>query len=223
MKKNFKAQAIIFDMDGVLIDSEPLWRQAEMECFAEVGVELDEADCASTMGQRIDKVVDHWFEKKPWQGCSCEELANRIVARVMALVSEKGQAMPGVMETLETFSKQGIPMAVASSSWMQMIRHVMEALELGHYFDVLHSAEDEQQGKPHPAVYLGAARRLGVSPDKCMAIEDSCSGLESAKRAGMYTVAVPDEFNKTNDCYQNADICIEKINAIIPFVNPVGT
>ena len=89
-------RAAIFDMDGVIIDSEPLWREAERQVFAEVGLELSDADCELTMGMRTDEVIAHWFERSPWRGAPVDEVERRLTRRMKKLIAERGTAMPGL-------------------------------------------------------------------------------------------------------------------------------
>jgi len=179
--------AIIFDMDGILIDSEPFWRQAEMELFATVGVHLTEADCVETMGIRIDEVV---ALRAPHADQA--RLAQAMVDRVIELVKERGKALPGSRETLERIQHLGIPCGLATSSGYDLLNATLETLGFRDFFQIVHSAQDEVLGKPHPSVYLEAAKKLGVAPQHCLAIEDSVNGLVSAKAARMDVVAIPE-------------------------------
>jgi len=185
-------QACIFDMDGVLLDSEPFWRQAEIEVFASVGLDLTEQDCMETMGIRIDEVVAYRHAQKPWDSPSQHQVAERIVDRVIELVRQRARPLDGVAEALAWFRERRIPLALASSSSLRLIRASLEALGLAEAFPIQHSAEHEELGKPHPAVYLATARRLGLPPSACLAVEDSLNGVVSARAARMSVVAIPE-------------------------------
>lgn len=191
------AEAVIFDMDGVLVDSEPLWHLAEIEAFGAVGVALAEPDCLQTTGLRVDAVVDHWFARHPWSATHPdrprEAVAADIVARMARLLSERAVAMEGAVEAVRFLQGRGLPLAVASSSPRVLIDAVVARLGIAEAFVVLRSAEHEAHGKPHPAVYLATAAALGVDPRACVAIEDSGNGIRSAVAAGMFTIAVPDQ------------------------------
>lgn len=186
--------AVIFDMDGLLLDSEPFWQQAERECFAAVGVSLDERDLCRTVGMRIDEVTHYWLARRPWDldRDPAEAVARAIVERVISLVRERGQPLPGVTAALQAAGDLGLARGLASSSSMRIIRAALATLGIAGEFDVVHSAESEAHGKPHPGVYLTAAAKLGVAPAACLALEDSIAGLESALAAGMRCVMVPD-------------------------------
>ncbi|MES2642999.1 MAG: hexitol phosphatase HxpB [Myxococcota bacterium] len=188
-----RTQAVIFDMDGVLVDSEPLWHLAEIEAFGAVGVALVTADCLETTGLRIDAVVDYWYARHPWPDRPREGVAADIVGRMVRLLGERAVAMPGAVEAVRFLRGQGLPLAVASSSPRVLIDAVVARLGLADAFTVLRSAEHEAHGKPHPAVYLATAAALGVDPRACVAIEDSGNGIRSAVAAGMFTIAVPDQ------------------------------
>ena len=109
-------RALVFDMDGVLIDSEPLWRRAEVEIFSEVGLALEESDCYQTQGLRIDEAVAFWYERSPWTDRSIDDVANSIVSRVAGLIRSEGEAMPGVLASIDWAAKSRWRLALASSS-----------------------------------------------------------------------------------------------------------
>jgi sugar-phosphatase len=181
----------VFDMDGLLIDSEPLWRQAEQAAFARVGIELDDDACRQTMGLRSDEVVALWYRRRPWSGPSVDDVLEDLEGRVADLVRSQGRALPGVVRTLAELRRRGFRLAVASSSAPELIRIVLTTLELENLFEVVCSAVDEEYGKPDPAVYLTATRELGIPPGDCVAFEDSIAGVASARAAGLRVIAVP--------------------------------
>lgn len=184
-------RAVLFDMDGILIDSEPLWRDAEIEIFGDVGLALDEQDCLKTQGLRIDEAVAFWFERSPWSGASREIVAQRIVMRVADLIREKGEPLPGVHASLAAARERGWRLGLASSSSDFLIETVLERFQLTNSFEVTRSAEHERKGKPHPSVYLSTAAALGLPPRACVAIEDSVNGVLSAIAAKMRCIAIP--------------------------------
>jgi len=187
-----RLDAIVFDMDGVLLDSEPFWQQAEIEVFGSLGRRLTVADCRETMGMRIDEVVERRFAEQPWQGAGRAAVADAVVSRVIELVAAHGEPLPGVREVLGLLEAAGVRRALASSSSSRLIEAVLETLGLAGHFELYHSAEEEVAGKPDPAVYLACVARLGLAPPACAAIEDSPAGVAAAKAAGMRCIAVPD-------------------------------
>jgi sugar-phosphatase len=181
----------VFDLDGLLIDSEPLWREAEIEVFGSIGVRLTDEMCASTMGMRIDEVVEHWHRLFPWEGAEKPEVERRVVDRLISLVREKGIPLPGIDTALTSFRSMGLRLALASSSTHRIIEAALDRLGLGDAFEVVQSAEDEIAGKPDPAIYRSAASALRVPPESCIALEDSLNGVLAAKAAGMTCIAIP--------------------------------
>jgi len=208
--------ALIFDMDGVLVDSEPLWRLAERQIFAEVGLELTDADCESTMGMRTDEVIEHWYRLSPWEGATCAEVEARLEDRMRELLTEQAAAMPGVEASIAMARAEGLAVGLATSSAPSLIEAVLTKLELGDAFSITHSAIDEEFGKPHPAVFLTTARLLGVEPPECVAIEDSVAGVRSGKTAGMRVIAVPPSHLFDEAGYDEADIKIRSLEELTP-------
>ena len=186
-------KGILFDMDGVLIDSEPFWRLAEIEVFATVGVHLSDQDCRQTMGLRIDEVVAFQYGLAPWKQPGQQQVAGLILDRVVELVRQRGKPLPGVVQAVTAAQASGLPMGIASSSSYRLIEATLDCLGLQEYFPIVHSAQHEALGKPHPAVYLAAADKLNVAASSCVAIEDSLNGIIAAKAARMRVVAIPDE------------------------------
>jgi mannitol-1-/sugar-/sorbitol-6-/2-deoxyglucose-6-phosphatase len=205
-------QAVIYDMDGVIIDSEPLWREAEIRSFALVGINLTPEMCGETTGLRVDEVVHYWQERFPHIQIEPEATERSIWDGVIALVKERGEIKEGVHESLEFVRAKHIPLALASTSAMVLINTVLDKLQLTPYFSVVHSAEFEKRGKPDPAVYLTTANKLNVSPAACLAIEDSLNGIASAKAAGMTCVAVPESELLGNERLKAADAVITSLN-----------
>ena len=184
-------QAAIFDMDGLLIDSEPLWGIAEREVLGALGLCDFNALFNLTVGCRMDEAVERWYAHSPWTGRSKREVGNEVIRRAEELIYARGEALPGAVELVLELHRAGFKLAVASSSPPALIDTVMAKLELGALIPIRCSAVHEALGKPDPAVYLSAASALGTAPAACIAFEDSVTGLLAATRAGMFTVAVP--------------------------------
>lgn len=182
-------------MDGVISDTEPLWQAAERDIFGALGIDLTDAMLHSTMGLRCDEVVAKWFAFKPWEGKSLAQVHDEIVDKVIEKVLERAVISPGVKETIQAVKAAGLRLALASSSPMKLIQAMLQHFGIKEEFELLHSAESEDYGKPHPAVYIHTAEFLGVSPLNCLAIEDSFNGLLAAKAAKMRCVLVPASMN----------------------------
>ena len=204
-------KAAIFDMDGLLIDSEPLWKEAEIAIFGSVGVPLTSEMCQETVGVRLDGVVRHWHERFPWPGESLESVESRILEMVRQLIVARGELMPGVRETIAALHAAQYVLAVASSSPMQLIRTALAKFDIIDCFSVLHSAELEVEGKPDPAVYLSTMARLGFDPEYCVAFEDSLMGVHAAKSAGARVIAVPDPADFANPGFAAADVVLSSL------------
>lgn len=209
-------RAVIFDMDGVLLDSEPFWQIAESEAFATVGLRLSTDDLAQTIGLRIEEVAAFWFRRSPWQGPTTQQIANRVVERVRTLIQERGEMLPGVQHTIKHLHDLGIPMTVASSSSRILIATVVERFGLGIFFPSVATADDETHGKPHPAVFLTAASNLGVEPPDCLVIEDSLNGVLAAKAAQMQCLAIPDPRQKGDPRFVLADRVVDSLEDLDP-------
>lgn len=185
-------RAVVFDMDGVLIDTEPVWRRVEIEVFGSLGLRLSEEDCRETMGVRIDEVVALWHERRPWAGPAIADVVTTIVDGVIDHVRRDGAPLGGAVEAVRLVRACGLACAVASSSPLPLIDAVIDRLALAADVDVICSAENEARGKPAPDVYLSAARLLGVEPPACLAIEDSAFGVLAARAAGMPCAVIPE-------------------------------
>ena len=183
---------MIFDLDGLLIDSEPYWRQAEIEVFGSVGLQLSETDTRQTMGLRIDDAVRHWWERDPWKGMTPGDVERAATARVAELIAAKGEPMPGALEVIQLCRRLSLPVAVCSGSYAVVIEAALRRLGIESEIAVWHSAEWEPLGKPHPGSYLSTAAKLGVDPSGCLAVEDSFNGAIAAKAARMRVVVVPE-------------------------------
>jgi mannitol-1-/sugar-/sorbitol-6-/2-deoxyglucose-6-phosphatase len=204
-------EAIIFDMDGVLIDSEPLWRVAMIQGFNEAGVEFTDDDCRKTTGMRFKEVVEHWFEEHQIEGHTTENVHNSVIHNLIRLIQEKGKPMKGAIEALEFFRAKGYKVGLATSSSQILVDAILKKLNAYDYFSAITSAEFLQQGKPHPEVFLKCAGDLGIHPKKCLVIEDSVNGVIAGKAAGMKVVAIPDREHKNDPRFVIADHCFESL------------
>ncbi len=206
--------AVIYDMDGLLIDSEPYWRKAEMKVFATVGLNLTEQDCMKTTGFRFDEVVEYWWQQQCWQGKTKEQIHDEVLDEMENAITHHAVTMTGVKQSLDFFKNTGVKMAVASSSAMRLIKATVKKLKIEPYFDLLVSAEHELYGKPHPSVFLRTAETLKVRPERCLVLEDSFNGLLAAKSAKMSCIIVPDPANYLNEKLIIADWKLKSLEDI---------
>ncbi|WP_058909799.1 hexitol phosphatase HxpB [Entomohabitans teleogrylli] len=209
--------AAIFDMDGLLIDSEPLWDEAELEIIASLGVDISRrGEMTDALGLRIDMVVDMWYALQPWQGPSKAEVTGRIINRAIELVEEKRPILPGVREAVALCKARGLKVGLASASPMRMLEQVLQMLGLREQFDALASAEHLPYSKPHPQVYLDAAAKLGVNPLQCVTLEDSINGMVATKAARMRSIVVPAAENRADPRWTLADVQLPSLIELTP-------
>lgn len=199
--------ATIFDMDGLLIDSEPLWYRAELDVFETLDVDLSRRDeLPDTLGLRIDQVVRMWYETLPWSGPGQQEVTQLVITRTLNLIEETRPLLPGVEQALKLCKTEGFKIGLASASPLHMLERVLEMFNLRHYFDVLASAEALPYSKPHPQVYLDAAAQLGIDPLNCVTLEDSFNGMVATKAARMRSIVIPDPEYAADPRWALADV-----------------
>lgn len=207
-------ESVIFDMDGLLVDSEPFWRQAEKTVFDSKGIHLTEELCRTTTGMRLDEVVAHWNRLVPGHINDEKQAVSEILAEVTRLVKTYGEPMAGVHHAAQLFASKGWTMAVASASAMSLINAVLDKLDVRKYFKVVQSAEHAKYGKPHPEVFLNTAERLNVHPENCLVLEDSVFGVIAGKAARMKVIAVPDKELAGRKEYCIADAILHSLGEI---------
>jgi len=207
-------EAVIFDMDGLLIDSEPLWQQAEIAIFKQVEIILIPSMCLQTKGLRIDEVVEYWYKKYPWNNLSKLQVEEAIVNKLIEFIHAEGKALIGVNDAINYVKTKDVKIALASSSSYKIINAALEKLNIADTFEIIYSAESEPLGKPHPGVYLTTAEKLGVSPQNCLALEDSLNGVLAAKAAQMKCIAVPEMSEYHNPKFAIADMVLESLQQL---------
>ncbi len=203
--------AAIFDMDGLLIDSEPLWDRAELDVMASLGVDISRRnELPDTLGLRIDMVVDLWYAHQPWVA----QIATKSPRALSAAPFPRGReqaALPGVREAVALCKAQGLKVGLASASPLHMLEKVLTMFELRDSFDALASAEKLPYSKPHPQVYMDCAAKLGLDPLTCVALEDSVNGMIASKAARMRSIVVPAEEGRHDPRFALADV---KLNSL---------
>lgn len=207
--------AAIFDMDGLLIDSEPLWEQAELDIFSTLDIDLSRREeLPDTLGLRIDQVVRMWYETLPWSGPTQQEVTKRVIDRALSLVEETRPLLPGVEHALQLCQRSGLKIGLASASPLFMLERVLEMFNIRNYFEILASAESLPYSKPHPQVYLDAAARLGVDPLNCVTLEDSFNGMIATKAARMRSIVVPDVEYAADPRWALADVKLTSLTEL---------
>lgn len=208
-------KAVIFDMDGVIIDSEPLWRRAMIANFIKVGIPFSDDHCRITTGLRFKEVAEFWFKKHAISHVTVDEFDEQVINSLCELIYLEGKTMTGVAEALHFFKEKGFKIAIGTSSNTKLMNTVVDVLNIRHYFDVLCSAEHMDYGKPHPEVYLTCSKQLNVHPLHCLVIEDSVNGIVAGKAAQMRVLAIPEEVNKNNPKFMIADYNLGSLLEVI--------
>jgi sugar-phosphatase len=196
---------VLFDMDGLLLDTEPLWGVSMLKVAGKHKIPITRERFKDTTGLRIYEVTDHWAIHYPWQGKSSKEVAEEILDDIIAASKEHGRVLNGVEETLQLLKKNDFKIGLASSSPKHMIHELVDHFNLTHYFDVITSADVVDLGKPHPAVFLHCAASLGAKHNECLVLEDSVNGMIAGKAARMKVIVVPDEIHFEDPRFSLAD------------------
>lgn len=181
--------AVLWDMDGTLVDTEPYWIAAEHDIVEEHGGTWTEELSHQLVGQDL-LVAATFIRDNSAVDWTPERIVDEMLGRVIGKVSEHIPWRPGARELLAALKAEGVPSALVTMSWRSLADAVLGALPEGT-FDVVVTGDEVSHGKPHPEPYRAAARLLGVSPQDCVAIEDSPTGVRSAVAAGVPTLAVP--------------------------------
>lgn len=178
-------------MDGLLIDSEPLWQQAGAETLQEYGVTLTDEQYILTTGLRTPEWVDYWFTHFSISKDQAKAAAKQIEQAALDKIKQHGEAMEGVQYIMDFFKQHNFLIGLASSSPMRLIEAVVDKLNIQQYLNAITSAEHLPHGKPHPQVFLNCAELLQVPPTTCICFEDSFNGMIAAKAARMKCVVIP--------------------------------
>lgn len=210
-----QTQLVIFDMDGLLIDSEPYWKIAEKEVFGKLGLNLTDDLLRQVMAFRLSEVVKHWYHYQPWPNPNFEQTERDVLNCVKQLIQQHANTMPGVYEVLTHCKNKNYKIALASSSAMELIDVVIDKLNIRHYFDVVWSAQYEEYGKPHPAIFLSVAKQLNIEPKNCVVFEDAINGVIAAKASRMYCIAIPEEVSYNDPRFAIADVKTQSLLNIL--------
>lgn len=207
-------KAVIFDMDGVMIDSEPLWEKTERILLAKRNIDYspEYRDMIVGLNQKDSgKLLKETFSLPE----SVDDIISERVEILTAIYEEELEPVSALSPLLETLRERGYMLAVASSSPLRVINFVLDMFSLHEYFAAVVSGECTENGKPHPDIYLHTAERLGVSPAECVAIEDSINGVRSALAAGMFCIAIPDK-RLSREPFESAHLILENMGEIRP-------
>jgi beta-phosphoglucomutase family hydrolase len=207
---DFDLRALIFDMDGVLIDSEPMHFEAFKRFFQTMDIEYTPEQNALYLGRR-DSEISAILVEQYGLNLTPPQLVARKEEIFQQLILSQSSARAGVMETLEDAKRLNIQRAVASSATLPTIKLIVNTLKLNDYFHSLSSGDEVKHGKPAPDVFLLAAERMKTAPQHCLVIEDSEAGVQAAKAAGMKVVAIPCDATK-HQTHALADMRLDSLS-----------
>ena len=202
---------VIFDMDGLLIDSEPLWNEAAAEIFLQYNLHITTQQFATTTGMRVKEFVIWWFTIYNIPLEYAPKAEKDICESVINKVQTKGKPMGGIEHIFNFFIERKFKIGLASSSGMDLIDVTVDKLGIRKHLQSLCSAADLLYGKPHPQVYLNCAESLNSHPLECICFEDSFNGLIAAKAARMKCVAVPSLHDSKLAKFNAADLKISSL------------
>src|SRR6266567_3236486 len=205
------SRAVLWDMDGTLVDSEDLHWISWKNTLANEGIFITHRQFLSSFGQRNDSILSEWLGARATPE-RMERIANAKEELYRRRVRRNGiSPLPGVADWLHRLHEEGWLQAIASAAPRANIDAVLEALSATHIFQAIISAEDVHRGKPDPEVYLTAAARVGVPPERCIVVEDAVAGIEGARRAGMRSIGV-----SRNGKHLPADIVVQTLDLLEP-------
>ena len=199
-------------MDGLLVDSEPLWKEAADILLETYGKQLTLQEYAVTTGLRTKEFLEHWFVHLNLPLAELAVAEEKIVAGVIQLVKQKGRPMPGVAHIFNFFLERKFNIGLATSSPPQLANVVIDLLGIRPHIQAVTSAQQLAYGKPHPEVYLNCAAQLGASPAQCLCFEDSFNGMIAAKAAKMKCVVVPAIHDSKRLVWEAADLKISTLS-----------
>lgn len=196
---------VLFDMDGLLLDTEPLWGKSMWHIAEQNNIPITKEKFKETTGLRIYEVTEYWYVKYPWHGKKHEEVAEDILDDIIASSRTNASVLKGVIPALEMLRLHDYKIGLASSSPMRMIDALVTHFGIKEYFDCITSADAVALGKPHPAVFLHCATTLNSKPIECLVLEDSVNGVIAGKAARMKVVAIPDALHFDDPRFSIAD------------------
>ena len=203
---------VIFDMDGLLIDSEPCWAEAGSETLAKYDIRLTSEQYHTSTGLRTREWIEWWFGNFNIDSRYVQDAEKTIIAAAIQKIRDKAEPMPGVGYIFDFFKKQGFKIGLASSSPMELIDVVVEKLGIADHLEAITSAELLPRGKPHPQVYLDCAALMNVLPMECVCFEDSFNGLIAAKAARMKCIVIPEHKFSGELRWHAADVILKSLN-----------
>ena len=229
-------KAIIFDMDGVILNSEPIYYEVQMKFFRELGINISADEYSTFVGlsqkEMWKRILQNQIEKldltRKTKPLSREQLA--IKYTIEELIKKNNETnydhfskqenlkpTPGLIDFIRFIKKQNIQIAVASSTTKKLVDLILEKLQIRHFFEVIVSGNEIKNGKPEPDIFLKTAQLLKVKPEECIVIEDSFNGVKAAKSAGMKCIGFQ-KYNSGEQDLSDADLIVNEFNELISFI-----
>jgi HAD superfamily hydrolase (TIGR01509 family) len=199
--------AVIFDMDGVIVDSENVYQEIERQMYEELGIPVSHEEHRLFIGA-AEKSMWKYMKDKYQIAADTSELIEEERKRFLAKLDQPGSIplMPGLRKLLETLANDGIPSLVASSSSREIIERVLQINRIRHFFKDITGGDEVIHSKPAPDIFLDTAAKAGVEPERCLVIEDSVNGIKAARSAGMKVIALPGQHNGKMDLSEASQI-----------------
>ncbi len=215
-------RAVIFDLDGVLADSEPWWNEIDKKLLADYDINYDGEYHRNVLGVSYRLAVE--FYKKAFGLSVCtEEMMRRRAEIATEFFAHRIDLFPSVKEVLQQLRRMNLSLAIATSSVSASARPFLDRHRLMAFFDAIVTGDEIERGKPHPDIYLCAAEKLGISADECLVIEDALFGIAAAKNANMHVAAIPDtRFVDPRDYEKQADDLLGSLSEIPALIGRVG-
>jgi HAD superfamily hydrolase (TIGR01509 family) len=216
-------RAVIFDMDGLVVDSEPFWRRVEAAVFAGLGVDISPfLGHGHTMGLRVDEAIAYLCRAVGLVDHDEHSISEAVVAEMVDAITREAELLPGVVASLDACERAGLVRALASGSTPPVIDAVLDRFDLRGKFDGgIYSAIDDPYGKPNPAIFLRVAATLELDPTACAVLEDSLNGCIAARAARMTVIAVPHPDDAADPRFSIADAVCGSLEEVA--VPPVST
>ncbi|NPV00607.1 MAG: HAD family phosphatase [Brevinematales bacterium] len=209
-------RGVIFDMDGLMIDSERLYFDVQREIAAEYGKTVRDSTLWKMMGRKSDAASEIFIDEVGLP-ITAMEFQTRVYDMMDARIRVDLQPMPGLFNILKELHHK-YKMAIATGSIGTFMRHVVDALDIRGYFDILQPSDDIANGKPDPEIYLTVCAKMGLTPAECVVLEDSSNGARAGKNAGCFTIAVPNDHTRGQD-FSFADAVVSDLHGALGIIN----
>lgn len=211
-------KGIILDLDGVIVDTEPLWCEALIKTFDAVGIKITVEDCQKTRGLFYKKVVEMWCNKCNLEKKLVKNISSKLLQCVISLIKARNVLAPDFDKFIKEVKLMGLKLGLATSSPKELLEVIFDKYEIRDYFDSWTTGDEIRNFKPHPEIYIKQAKKMGLSPFQVIAIEDSIPGMVSAYAAGCKIIAMPSPENKFRREYGLAHFIAYSFSDITPEV-----